>query len=357
MNPLADFTYTLINYRPQVRYIPRVLAYYFKFSLFEPFRYLERAFLGKKIQNYKFGKDPIFILGYYRSGTTHLQEVLLQDKQFGYLNFYQTFFSTAFNFSEKFLKPICNVIIKSTGFRHPAHNIPFHFALPGEEDVAMVSSAFKLSSNWGQVYPKYFKQIFNQTVFFDDVSEENYKLFKKEFRDLVVRISMANKDKQLLLKSPPQTARIKMIKEVFPNAKFIYIRRNPYHVYKSNLKLWKSFYGQHLQEISQEEVKENIFWSYDKSLTYYEEMKKELKENELYEISYEDFLMAPLEKTREIYEKLELPGFQESQINFSTYISKKHGQNRASYQFPEEQLQEIETRLKKWIEQGNYSRP
>ncbi len=357
MNPLSDFTYTLIKYRPQLRYYPRVIAYYIKFALFEPFRWLELLFFRNKVKNYQFNKDPIFILGYYRSGTTHLQEVLLQDKSFGYLNFYQTFFSVGFLCSEKVLKPVCNFIIKLTGFKHPAHNIPFHFALPGEEDVGMVSSGFKLASNWGQVYPKYFKHYFKRTVFFDDISDDDYQSFKTEFKNYITRISMANGDKPLLLKSPPQTGRIKFLKEVFPNAKFIYIRRNPYHVFKSNLKLWKSFYGQHLHEIPQTEIEENILWSFDKSLESYEQMKQKINSNELYEVSYEDFLSNPLEELEKIYNTLEIPGFEQNREKFKTYLGQKHGQNRAKYDFSEESLKKVENRWAKWIKAGNYQRP
>lgn len=86
--PVIDFTETLLKYEPDPKYIGRILIYYIKFSVFEPFRLVERVWLGRKLRDFRFSSDPVFILGYYRSGTTHLQEVLLQDPQFGYMNFF-----------------------------------------------------------------------------------------------------------------------------------------------------------------------------------------------------------------------------------------------------------------------------
>jgi hypothetical protein len=43
---------------------------------------------------------------------------------------------------------------------------------------------------------------------------------------------------RLILKSPAHTARMKLLHELFPGAKFIHISRNPYEVYQSTQKLF-----------------------------------------------------------------------------------------------------------------------
>lgn len=43
---------------------------------------------------------------------------------------------------------------------------------------------------------------------------------------------------RLILKSPAHTARLKLLHEIFPKAKFIHISRNPYEVYQSTQKLY-----------------------------------------------------------------------------------------------------------------------
>jgi hypothetical protein len=362
ISPLLEFTYTLLNYEPKLtrlKYLTSIFVYYFKFGFFEPFRLIERLLYRKKFAAVKFPRDPVFILGYYRSGTTHLQEVMLQDPQFGYINFYQCYFGAAFNLTEKIFKNLFQWILDLPfiAFRHPAHNIPFKFYLPGEEDVSMVASAFRFASNWGQLYPKRFREIFGKTVLFENCPPEVKDLFRNEMLDLFRRVTLANAGKPLLLKSPPQTARIRFILEMFPNAKFLFIRRNPHPVFKSNRKLWKTFKIHQLQDFSDAEADEEIFWSFDKILEAYEDQKKLLKPNQLFELSYEEYMKDPMGHMLRIYETLELPGYAAAEPRFRDYLAKKHGQNIDRYTYSEEDLRLVETRWAKWFKLWGYGRP
>lgn len=229
--------------------------------------------------------------------------------------------------------------------------------MPGEEDVALVASSFRLAPNWGQLYPKYFRYFFNKTVFFEDCTPAEKELFKYEFLDLLKRVALAGGNKPLLLKSPPQTARIPFLLECFPNAKFIYIRRNPHLVFKSNVKLWRTFKDQCLQSYTEKQAREEIFWSFDKCLEAYERDKALLGPNRLYELSYEEFMEDPMGKVRAIYRALELPGYFNSEPRFRSYLERKHGQNIDQYRYAEEDLAEVEKRWGKWLEQGGYTRP
>ena len=70
--------------------------------------------------------------------------------------------------------------------------------------------------------------------------QSEFEAWKQEFVFLLKKISLANHNKQLVLKSPPNTARIKLLLSLFPNAKFIFIHRNPYEVYVSNKQVLES---------------------------------------------------------------------------------------------------------------------
>lgn len=43
----------------------------------------------------------------------------------------------------------------------------------------------------------------------------------------------------LILKSPAHTARLKLLHELFPQARFVHISRNPYEIYQSTKKLFR----------------------------------------------------------------------------------------------------------------------
>ncbi|MCD8529275.1 MAG: sulfotransferase, partial [Chitinophagales bacterium] len=58
-----------------------------------PFQWIQQMLFKKRIEAIDFThKQPVFILGHWRSGTTHLHYILHHDPQFGTLSNYQSFF-------------------------------------------------------------------------------------------------------------------------------------------------------------------------------------------------------------------------------------------------------------------------
>ena len=69
---------------------------------------------------------------------------------------------------------------------------------------------------------------------FEKITEEERQVFKDTFLRLV-KVSLANTGgTQYLSKNPPHTGRVRTLLEMFPNAKFIYLKRNPYTVLESS---------------------------------------------------------------------------------------------------------------------------
>lgn len=60
----------------------------------------ENCFYGQRVRNTR-PAPPLFVLGIWRSGTTHLHNLLAQDDRFAYPNTYQTSFPHTFLTTEK----------------------------------------------------------------------------------------------------------------------------------------------------------------------------------------------------------------------------------------------------------------
>ena len=54
---------------------------------------------------------------------------------------------------------------------------------------------------------------------------------------------MPDRDRRMVLKSPPHTARIPTLREMFPQAQFIHTVRHPYEVFASTMRLMRVMYG------------------------------------------------------------------------------------------------------------------
>src|SRR5260370_42416740 len=65
-------------------------------------------------------------------------------------------------------------------------------------------------------------------------------LFLRFVRQLTFKDS-----RRLILKSPTHSCRIKTLLELFPDARFVHIVRDPYVVFPSTVNLWKTLYLTH----------------------------------------------------------------------------------------------------------------
>ena len=104
--------------------------------------------------------------------------------------------------------------------------------LPQEEEFALANMMpYTYYNFW--FFPKHMLEYCDRYLLFDNTTEHELKVFKETFLKLV-KISLWNTHgSQFLSKNPPHTGRVKTLLEMFPNAKFIYLKRNPYTVFES----------------------------------------------------------------------------------------------------------------------------
>lgn len=122
---------------------------------------------------------------------------------------------------------------------------------------------------------------------------------------------------------------------MFPNAKFIYLMRNPYTVFEST----RSFFTNTIQplkleEFSNEAIEQNILTTYRKLHDQYEADKHLIPEGNLIEVKFEDFEADALGMTEEIYRTLSLPGWDNAKTAIAQYVGSKRGIKRTSTNTP-----------------------
>ena len=144
-----------------------------------------------------------------------------------------------------------------------------------------------------------------------------------------------------------------MIQEMFPNAKFIYLKRNPYTVFEST----RSFFTNtiqplRLQDITNEQIEANFIEVYRRLFYKYEEEKHLIPEGNLVEVKFEDFEKDAFAMTENIYGTLNLPGFKESKADIEKYLGKKKGYKKNQYKYEDRTVRLVEENwgmaLKEW---------
>ena len=204
--------------------------------------------------------------------------------------------------------------------------------------------------------PKYQQEYADKYLLVDAISEAELKVFEETFTKLI-KISLWNtQGTQFLSKNPPHTGRVKELVKMFPNAKFIYLMRNPYTVFEST----RSFFTNTIQplkleDISNEEIEKNILSIYAKLYHKYEADKQFIPEGNLMEVKFEDFEADAMAMTENIYQKLSIPGFEEAREAIEKYVGGKKGYKKNKYKYDDRTVQLVEANWDFALKQWGYS--
>ena len=326
-----------------------------KTTMFEPLRWIELAMYNHKISQHIITKDPVFILGFYRSGTSYLHQFLIQDDRFGYHSNFQMILPEVMLTTEKILLPLFEFICRSFKIQDSVHRVPLSFRFPGEEDVTMTTSFNPKGAQWGFFFPNKMNEYFQKYVLFENIPASELEAWKQEFVFVLKKISLANHNKQLVLKSPPNTTRIKLLLSLFPDAKFIFIHRNPYEVYASNKRFWKVTQDKFaLGGTRSLDVNAMILDTYSETMRRYFLEKDLVPEGRLVEIAYEDLIQKPLESMRKIYKTIRFDDFDFCENKMKSYIELQKNFASLEHKLPEDERKVVTEKLGPLIRHWNY---
>ena len=304
-------------------------------SVFTPLNDLlalaQAAIFGRKIDNTKIEKAPIFILGHWRSGTTLLHELLVTDPRFASPNTFQCFAPSHFLLSEP-------LMVKFGGFllpeRRPMDNMAAGWQLPQEDEFALMNLGAPspyLRIAFPQTQPKLFEYL-NM----DGLSDKDRQNWRSKFLWFLKVLTFHHGGKQLVLKSPPHTGRVSELVAMFPDAKFVHLTRDPCKLYASTQRLWKSLDSvQALHEPAGDEaIGEYVQACLKTMYSRFDESRQAIDPERIIDIRYEDLVAQPLETVRSLYERLELGDFSkvESELkerlaNHDDYQANRHAAN------------------------------
>ena len=289
-----------------IRFLPKVLFITGNIILNVPFQLYEYLRYNKAVKKFKVQR-PIFIVGHYRSGTTYLHNVLSKDPNFCFCSTYEALTPLVFLSTGNITKKILSWAMPST---RPQDNVAAGADVPNEEEFAM-GNISHTSLTHGYYFPKNIFNAFDESVVFEKDKAKNTRHWQKHFDYFLKKLSFKNKGKRLILKSPANTARMKEILELYPDACFIHIHREPYTVYQSNMNLYEKILPLlSFQRPTNKFMEQFILYAYEKMYKKFLLDKNDIPENQLIEMSYNDFVSAPVEQLQKVYKQLSLGDFE-----------------------------------------------
>lgn len=304
--------------------------YYIEFftTLMAPFHWLQRLMIAKKMKAVNLNEQqPLFILGHWRSGTTHLHYIMDNDPQYGTLSNYQNFMFNVAHLSKTWLKFVLSPLMPD---KRPQDNVKVDTNAPAEEE-----QPFSTMSTRSGIHSWYFpknRSYFDKYNTFKGITPEEKKAWQEDFVECVKNISVYNDNKPLVLKNPHNTGRVKELLELFPDSKFIFIHRNPYDIFLSTRHLYyRMVRTQFLQFVSHKEIDDMIFYFFTKSMKKYLAERHLIPKGNLVDIGYEDLVEKPYENIDKIYLGLNLPNYDKALPEISKYIESVKGYKKNKF--------------------------
>lgn len=269
--------------------------------------------------------SPLFIIGHWRSGTTMLHNAICQSGDVSYTSTYQGVFPNNLFFMKWLFKSIMGILMPK---ERPVDGVKINPDFPQEEEIAL-GNEIPFSFYYWFYFPRYTME-FAEKFLFGKVDHnwiENYRRFVK-------RCEVNRKGRFYISKNPPNTFRIKEILELYPDAKFIFIHRNPYDVFQSCRKFfWETIKGIQLQDVSKKDFENNTLLVYKKMMDKYNESKDLIPSGHLHELSYDELIQDPMKEIKKIESALTLQFDEKSFRNISKYLENRGNHVIAKYEY------------------------
>ena len=164
--------------------------------------------------------------------------------------------------------------------------------------------------------------------------------------------------KPLVLKSPPHTGRIALLLEMFPDARFVHIHRDPFAVFRSAKGQWipvmERTSASKLAN-SPEDIDARIIRRYRTIYDAFFEERDLIPDGQFHEIRFEDLERDPVAQIRGLYESLGIPGFETFRPSLENYVGDNSGYRKNAYEeLPASLRREISQAWRRSFDEWDY---
>jgi hypothetical protein len=314
---------------------------------------LEKTYVTRRLNRAGAMPPPIFIVGHWRSGTTHLYNIMSKGG-FGFVQPLAAGMPWDLLGLVKAARPLLERKLPADRY---IDRIPVTPDSPQEDEVA-IANMTTLSFYHALYFPRCFEHHFNRGVFFDGCSEKDIEEWREVFIHFLRKVWLQQNRRRLLIKNPVYTARVAMLREIFPGAKFIHVFRNPYEVLQSMQNFYEKLLRQFaLQDYGALPIDRVILNTYSRMMARLIQETEHLSENEFIEIRYEWLEQNPLAEIERVYEAFDLEGFATAKPAFESYLASIRTYKKNRYTFSEKNLGLVEREWGYYLDRWQYRRP
>jgi len=307
------------RFRVNIKYWPRAFNAACSCMVNTLFCRAERKRYGSKLAEVEVA-PPVFVLGFFRSGTTHLHNFFAVDTRFAFPNTFQVFFPHTFLTTERLGSRLWGAGLMKA---RPMDNMAVDTATPAEDEMAIAMMTM-LSPMAGFVFPRRLAH-YERFLTFRGMNESEKKRWCSAL-DLFLRKLTYLYNRPLVLKSPTHMGKIPTLLDMFPKARFVHIHRDPYTVFQSNRHLLERILPYYrLQHERRGDLDELVLRRYSIIHDAFYKEQPNIPKHQFCEVAFQDLESDPLNQMRRIYNELDLPDFASVEQPLARYVASLKG--------------------------------
>ncbi len=248
----------------------------------------------------RFEPRAIVIVGYYRSGTTHLHNLMSCDRRVVTPRWYQCLVGQGYVLAWLLVRVL---LVPFLGRTRPQDSVGFGPEWPGEDDFAMAGWGGCSSLAGRHVFPQHW----DRWKCWHDLQELN-EAQRGTWRRLMLRfmfkVTRGRTDRVVLLKTPSHTARIAELDRLFDGrVQFVHLVREPLAVIDSNVRMMHALRNHALEDLPDvQTIRERIVEEYDASERKCCQELESLGEDRWVRVRFADLRSDPMGTLRTVYD-------------------------------------------------------
>jgi hypothetical protein len=286
-------------------------------SLFSAFSSLQKKIAADQLAKANY-QGSVVILGYWRSGTTLLHEMLSMDSRYCFPTTHACMNPHHFLLTEEAV-----LARESPGIARPMDEMEVRPGSPQEDEFALLASGAR-SPYEALLTPQHLDEAL-KLADPRDLGAADEKRWRTVFLEFLRGVSARGGGRPIILKSPTHGFRVTTLRELLPDARFVLIARDPRTCFESVARMWRKMFE--LYAIGpippDDRIREAVLADRPRFESKLAAGIAGLPENRFATVTYESLVADPTGTIERLYNQLELGAFDAVRENIAAETARR----------------------------------